>query len=72
MGILEVDGATYHPSPAFDYQRDRLFIRQGLVCSRFYAAKCMENPDAVVRNFELLGRPSPKRYPTELAVSYAF
>jgi very-short-patch-repair endonuclease len=55
VGILEVDGATYHPSAAKDHQRDRLFMRQGVLCSRFDAGECMNNPQGVVEEFlELL------------------
>ncbi|MCT7971212.1 hypothetical protein [Laspinema olomoucense] len=51
MGILEVDGATYHPSAAADHKRDRLFIRQSMICSRFAATDCMTSPDEVVAEF---------------------
>lgn len=55
MGLLEVDGATYHASAASDHQRDRLFMRQGILCSRFTAAECLNNPEQVVEEFlELL------------------
>jgi len=55
MGLLEVDGATYHTSAASDHQRDRLFMRQGILCSRFTAAECLNNPEQVVEEFlELL------------------
>ena len=55
-GLLEVDGAIYHPSAANDHKRDRLFQRQGILCSRFAATECMANPAAVVDEFlELFG-----------------
>jgi len=55
VGILEVDGATYHPSAAKDHQRDRLFMRRGVICSRFEAGECMDHPQSVVEEFlELL------------------
>ena len=57
VGILEVDGATYHPSAAKDHQRDRLFMRQGVLCSRFEATECLNNPQGVVEEFlSLFGR----------------
>lgn len=57
MGILEVDGATYHPSAAADHKRDRLFMRQGMISSRFTATDCMASPDEVVAEFlELFAR----------------
>lgn len=51
MGILEVDGATYHTSAAADHSRDRLFMRQGILCSRFTAQACLQNPESVVEQF---------------------
>ncbi len=57
IGILEVDGATYHKSAATDHKRDRLFMRQGIMCSRFDAGECMVNPQNIVEEFlELLSR----------------
>lgn len=50
VGILEVDGPHHTPSTSADeYERDRLFKREGiLVIERFKAEKCYENPTAVI------------------------
>ncbi|NJL99426.1 MAG: DUF559 domain-containing protein [Synechococcaceae cyanobacterium SM2_3_2] len=49
--ILEVDGREYHQDAGKDHQRDRLFDRYGLRCSRFSAKECLQDPEAVVDEF---------------------
>ena len=49
--ILEVDGQEYHQSAAKDHQRDRLFERQGIRCTRFTAKECLDDPINVVDEF---------------------
>jgi hypothetical protein len=58
-GVLEVDGAEWHPSSraAQDHQRDRPFKYHGAsVVERFDAGECFENPDGVVNQFLALLR----------------
>jgi very-short-patch-repair endonuclease len=53
-GVLEVDGAPYHPPTRTvqDHQRDRLFRAYGIrVVEHFDASECYESPDAVVQRF---------------------
>ena len=55
MGILEVDGQTYHtPSNATkDHERTRDIEQHGGIAyfTRFTAKECMANPDQVVQQF---------------------
>jgi hypothetical protein len=61
-GILEVDGAPYHPPTrtVHDHRRDRLFRRHSIrVVEHFDSAECFENPDVVVQKFlDILQRSS--------------
>jgi hypothetical protein len=53
-GILEVDGADFHPPQraAQEHERDRLFRAHGVrVVERFAADRCYSDPDGVVREF---------------------
>lgn len=51
-GILECDGATYHPSAAKDHDRDRFFRKCGIkVVERYPGTRCMEDAPGVVRDF---------------------
>jgi hypothetical protein len=53
-GILEVDGEPFHPPSRTveDHERDRLFKAHGIqVVEHYDAARCYEEPDAVVSNF---------------------
>lgn len=53
-GILEVDGAPYHPPSRTvqDHARDRLFRAHGVrVVEHFDADECRERPDSVVCQF---------------------
>jgi|688.fasta_scaffold566508_2 very-short-patch-repair endonuclease len=49
--ILEVDGQEYHQSAAKDHQRDRLFERNGISCTRFTANECLNDPANVIDEF---------------------
>lgn len=49
--ILEVDGQEYHQSAAKDHQRDRLFERNGIPCTRFTANECLNDPANVIDEF---------------------
>ncbi len=49
--ILEVDGQEYHQSAAKDHQRDRLFERHGIRCTRFTANECLNDPANVIDEF---------------------
>lgn len=49
--ILEVDGTQHEESRASDYERDRIFDRQGLITTRFTASECFTKPDEVVEEF---------------------
>lgn len=54
FGILEVDGAPYHPPTrtVHDHERDRLFKAHGIkTVEHFDSGACAENPDAVVKKF---------------------
>jgi hypothetical protein len=56
-GILEVDGAPFHPPQrsAIEHNRDRMFKRHGVVCvERFDSNRCFNEPDKVVEEFRLL------------------
>jgi hypothetical protein len=53
-GILEVDGAPYHPPTrtVHDHERDRLFKGHGIrVVEHFDSGACAETPDAIVKRF---------------------
>ena len=53
-GILEVDGATYHPPTrtVHDHERDRLFQAHGVrVVQHYDATRCQNRPDDVVSEF---------------------
>jgi hypothetical protein len=52
-GILEVDGAPYHPSSraAEDHKRDGFFLDHGVWVHRFDANECFNYPDDVVQRF---------------------
>jgi hypothetical protein len=53
-GILEVDGATYHPpeNKAQEDERNRLFHHHGIVVIQHYdARRCYSNPDEIVSGF---------------------
>jgi hypothetical protein len=53
-GILEVDGAPYHPPQRTvqDHERDRLFLDHGIrVAQHFDATDCFATPDKVVNDF---------------------
>lgn len=60
-GILEVDGAPYHPPTRTveDHERDRLFLAHGIkLVQHFDAGECFENAKGVVEKFlYLLGNP---------------
>ena len=49
--ILEVDGREYHQSAATDHQRDRLFERYGIRCTRFTANECLNDAKNVIDEF---------------------
>jgi hypothetical protein len=51
LGILEVDGPTYSAGSPPDYHRARLFLRQGIVYTRFTERECLDDPEAVVEEF---------------------
>lgn len=53
-GLLEVDGAPYHPATRAvqDHERDRLFHGHGLRVAQHYdATECYKAPDKVVSSF---------------------
>lgn len=51
-GILECDGATYHPSAAKDHDRDRFFRQYKIkVVERYPGMRCMNDAPGVVRDF---------------------
>jgi len=53
-GILEVDGAPFHPGDDQEAssERDQLFTRHGIpVVKHFEAARCAAAPDVVVTEF---------------------
>jgi hypothetical protein len=53
-GILEVDGAPYHPPQRTvqDHERDRLFLQHGIrIAQHFDATDCFATPDKVVSDF---------------------
>lgn len=54
IGILEVDGAPFHPAErsAIEHRRDRSFKRSGIyVVERFDATDCYHTPTGVVEEF---------------------
>jgi len=62
--ILEVDGREYHQSAATDHQRDRLFERHGIRCTRFTANECLNDPQNVVDEFLELFEGEPSLFQT--------
>ena len=53
-GILEVDGAPFHPPErtAIEHERDRLFQDHGILfVQHFDAKRCFEDADSVVKQF---------------------
>jgi len=52
-GVLEVDGAAFHPPErtAQEHERDRLFRSQGVIVEQFDATRCYNEPDRVVAEF---------------------
>ncbi len=52
-GILEVDGAPYHPASraAEDHKRDGFFLDHGVWVHRFDSNECFKYPDDVVQQF---------------------
>jgi hypothetical protein len=52
-GILEVDGAPYHPPSraAEDHKRDGFFLDHGVWVHRFDSNECFKYPDDVVKRF---------------------
>jgi hypothetical protein len=52
-GILEVDGAPYHPPcrAAEDHKRDGFFLDHGVWVHRFDSNECFKYPDDVVQRF---------------------
>jgi hypothetical protein len=60
-GILEVDGAPFHPPTRTvqDHERDRLFRHHGIrTVEHFDSSRCFEQPDEVVATFLRLLRSS--------------
>lgn len=51
LGILEVDGSTDSAGSPPDYHRARLFLRQGIIYTRFTERECLDDPEAVVEEF---------------------
>jgi hypothetical protein len=53
VGILEVDGAPWHPPAraSEEHTRDRCFRSAGWAVERFDAQECRDQPDAVVAQF---------------------
>jgi hypothetical protein len=54
FGILEVDGAPYHPPTrtVHDHERDRLFKAHGIrVIEHYDSGRCAESADKVVKEF---------------------
>lgn len=49
--IFEVDGSQFHTNRKDDYERDRIFDKQGLITTRFTASECFTKPDEVVEEF---------------------
>jgi len=60
--ILEVDGREYHQAAAEDHQRDRLFERHGLRCTRFTANECLNDPKNVIDEFLELFKGEPNLF----------